>query len=68
MLKMKKILSVALVVFMLLTTVAIGAYAVPANDAEVGLVLVSDKKEAEINISFEQQMENINILEKYFKL
>lgn len=48
MLKMKKILSVALVVFMLLTTVAIGAYAVPANDAEVGLVLVSDKKEAEI--------------------
>ena len=45
---MKKILSVALVVFMLLTTVAIGAYAVPANDAEVGLVLVSDKKEAEI--------------------
>lgn len=48
MLKMKKFLSVALVVFMLLTTVAIGAYAVPANDAEVGLVLVSDKKEAEI--------------------
>lgn len=48
MLKMKKILSLALVVFMLLTTVAIGAYAVPANDAEVGLVLVSDKKEAEI--------------------
>lgn len=48
MLKMKKILSVALVVFMLLTTVAIGAYAVPANDAVVGLVLVSDKKEAEI--------------------
>lgn len=48
MLKMEKILSVALVVFMLLTTVAIGAYAVPANDAEVGLVLVSDKKEAEI--------------------
>lgn len=48
MLKMKKILSVALVIFMLLTTVAIGAYAVPANDAEVGLVLVSDKKEAEI--------------------
>lgn len=48
MLKMKKILSVALVVFMLLTTVAIGAYAVPANDAEVGLVLVSDKKETEI--------------------
>lgn len=48
MLKMKKMLSVALVVFMLLTTVAIGAYAVPANDAEVGLVLVSDKKEAEI--------------------
>lgn len=48
MLNMKKILSVALVVFMLLTTVAIGAYAVPANDAEVGLVLVSDKKEAEI--------------------
>lgn len=48
MLKMKKILSVVLVVFMLLTTVAIGAYAVPANDAEVGLVLVSDKKEAEI--------------------
>lgn len=48
MLKMKKTLSVALVVFMLLTTVAIGAYAVPANDAEVGLVLVSDKKEAEI--------------------
>lgn len=48
MLKMKKSLSVALVVFMLLTTVAIGAYAVPANDAEVGLVLVSDKKEAEI--------------------
>lgn len=48
MLKMKKILSVALVAFMLLTTVAIGAYAVPANDAEVGLVLVSDKKEAEI--------------------
>lgn len=48
MLKMKKILSIALVVFMLLTTVAIGAYAVPANDAEVGLVLVSDKKEAEI--------------------
>lgn len=48
MLKMKKILSVALVVLMLLTTVAIGAYAVPANDAEVGLVLVSDKKEAEI--------------------
>lgn len=48
MLKMKKILSVALVVFMLLTTVAIGAYAVPANGAEVGLVLVSDKKEAEI--------------------
>lgn len=48
MLKMKKILGVALVVFMLLTTVAIGAYAVPANDAEVGLVLVSDKKEAEI--------------------
>lgn len=48
MLKMKKILSVALVVFMLLTTVAIGAFAVPANDAEVGLVLVSDKKEAEI--------------------
>lgn len=48
MLKMKKILSAALVVFMLLTTVAIGAYAVPANDAEVGLVLVSDKKEAEI--------------------
>lgn len=48
MLKMKKILSVALVVFMLLTTVAFGAYAVPANDAEVGLVLVSDKKEAEI--------------------
>lgn len=48
MLKMKKLLSVALVVFMLLTTVAIGAYAVPANDAEVGLVLVSDKKEAEI--------------------
>lgn len=48
MLRMKKILSVALVVFMLLTTVAIGAYAVPANDAEVGLVLVSDKKEAEI--------------------
>lgn len=48
MLKMKKILSVALVVFMLLTTVAISAYAVPANDAEVGLVLVSDKKEAEI--------------------
>lgn len=48
MLKLKKILSVALVVFMLLTTVAIGAYAVPANDAEVGLVLVSDKKEAEI--------------------
>lgn len=48
MLKMKKILSVALVVFMLLTTVAIGTYAVPANDAEVGLVLVSDKKEAEI--------------------
>lgn len=48
MLKMKKILSVALVVFMLLTTVTIGAYAVPANDAEVGLVLVSDKKEAEI--------------------
>lgn len=48
MLKMKKILSVALVVFMLLTTVAIGAYAVPANNAEVGLVLVSDKKEAEI--------------------
>ena len=48
MLKVKKILSVALVVFMLLTTVAIGAYAVPANDAEVGLVLVSDKKEAEI--------------------
>lgn len=48
MLKMKKILSVALVVFMLMTTVAIGAYAVPANDAEVGLVLVSDKKEAEI--------------------
>lgn len=44
MLKMKKILSVALVVFMLLTTVAIGAFAVPANDAEVGLVLVSDKK------------------------
>lgn len=48
MLKMKKILSVALVVFMLLSTVAIGAYAVPANDAEVGLVLVSDKKESEI--------------------
>lgn len=48
MLKMKKILSAALVVFMLLTTVAIGAYAVPANGAEVGLVLVSDKKEAEI--------------------
>lgn len=48
MLKMKKILSVVLVVFMLLTTVAIGAYAVPANNAEVGLVLVSDKKEAEI--------------------
>lgn len=48
MLKMKKILSVALVVFMLLSTVAIGAYAVPANGAEVGLVLVSDKKESEI--------------------
>lgn len=48
MLKMKKILSVALVVFMLLSTVAIGAYAVPANDAEVGLVLISDKKESEI--------------------
>lgn len=48
MLKMKKFLSVALVVFMLLTTVAISAYAVPANNAEVGLVLVSDKKEAEI--------------------
>lgn len=48
MLKMKKILSVALVVFMLLGTVAISAYAVPANDAEVGLVIVSDKRESEI--------------------
>lgn len=68
MLKMKKILSVALVVFMLLTTVAIGAYAVPANDAEVGLVLVSDKKEAEIvsgakvTVTFYFEMKNYSQL------
>lgn len=68
MLKMKKILSVALVVFMLLTTVAIGAYAVPANGAEVGLVLVSDKKEAEIvsgakvTVTFYFEMKNYSQL------
>lgn len=68
MLKMKKILSVALVVFMLLTTVAIGAYAVPANNAEVGLVLVSDKKEAEIvsgakvTVTFYFEMKNYSQL------
>lgn len=68
MLKMKKILSAALVVFMLLTTVAIGAYAVPANDAEVGLVLVSDKKEAEIvsgakvTVTFYFEMKNYSQL------
>lgn len=68
MLNMKKILSVALVVFMLLTTVAIGAYAVPANDAEVGLVLVSDKKEAEIvsgakvTVTFYFEMKNYSQL------
>lgn len=48
MLKMKKILSVALVVLMLLSTIAIGVYAVPAEGTDVGLVLVSDKTEAEI--------------------
>ncbi len=68
MLKMKKVLSVALVVFMLLSTVAIGAYAVPANDAEVGLVLVSDKKESEIvpgakvTVTFYFEMKDYNQL------
>lgn len=48
MLKINKILSVALVVLMLLSTIAIGVYAVPAEGTDVGLVLVSDKTEAEI--------------------
>ena len=48
MLKINKILSVALVVLMLLSTVAIGIYAAPAEGTDVGLVLVSDKTEAEI--------------------
>lgn len=48
MLKINKILSVALVVLMLLSTVAIGIYAAPVEGTDVGLVLVSDKTEAEI--------------------
>ena len=37
MLKINKILSVALVVLMLLSTIAIGVYAVPAEGTDVGL-------------------------------
>jgi hypothetical protein len=74
MLKIKKVLSVALVVLMLLSTVAIGAYAIPADGKEVGLVLVSDKKEEEIvpgskvTVTFYYDMRDYNQLMSEMKL
>lgn len=47
MLKMKKILSIALVVVMLLSTVAISSFAIDTGKT-FGLVLESDKKASEI--------------------
>lgn len=47
MLKMRKFLSMALVVVMLLSTVAVSSFAL-ADGKEVGIVLKSDKTEAEI--------------------
>lgn len=74
MLKIKKVLSVALVVLMLLSTVALGAYAIPADGKEVGLVLVSDKKEDEIvpgskvTVTFYYDMSDYNQLMSEMKL